>query len=294
MTSVEHVSVLNAASALSRERGVALHRLPVGPGGQVDLQELAGQWPSGNVLVSVQRANPETGILQPVDEIGRFVRDRGGIFHTDYSAAVGWETPDLQNRPFDLATLPSSAMGGPSGIAALWIRRGCRMVPMIHGGAQEDGLRGGTLPVFLAEGFARAAMHAGRNPEGERTVLADLDRRLVQVVAREFPEILRVGEGIARRPGILNLLVPGIDGQALLSMMDGEGVIVGTGSSCSSHSLKVSHVLTALGYSARQAQGSIVLSLGWWNREEDIDPWKQGFSRAILAMSALRGLDLVK
>lgn len=284
---LEHVSVINAASALWRERGIPFSFLPLLPDGTVDLDRLSEMWPSGRVIVSVQRANPETGTLQPVDLIGSFVRGRGGLFHTDFSAALGWELPDLENRSFDLATFSSTALGGPAGIALLWIRRGGRMVPLIQGGAQEDGRRGGTVPVFLAEGLAAAAEQAKAHDPEERRSLEELDSSLKNRVRKEFPLVAIASDRGARRPGIFNLLVPEVDGQALLSLMDREGVVVGTGSSCSAQSLKVSHVLTALGYSPRQAQGSVVLSLGWWNRPSDLPLWERAFRTGIEALGRL-------
>jgi cysteine desulfurase len=285
---LEHVSILKTAVNLQEQKKVSLTLLRLCSDGSVDLDWLRTHWPSGRVLVSVQRANPETGTLQPIDEIGALVRERGGVFHSDFVAVEGWEAPELDERPVDLVTISSTAIGGPSGIASLWIRRGVRMLPLIHGGAQEEGRRGGTQPVFLSEGFGAAAHHAGIHGAVERQRIFDLDSLLQKKIMEEFPDVTLVGGASPRRAGILNLLVPGIDGQALLSLMDSEGVIVGTGSSCSSQSLKVSHVLTALGYSARAAQGSSVLSLGWWNQPSDISPWANAFRKGIQTLSKLK------
>jgi cysteine desulfurase len=289
---LEHVSVLNAAIRLKETQNVSLSILKLCSDGSIDLDWMKKNWPTaGRVLVSVQRANPETGTLQPIDEIGLFVRKRGGLLHSDFVAAESWETLNLGDRPIDLATISSTAIGGPSGIAALWIKRGVRMVPLIQGGAQEEGRRGGTQPVFLAEGFGMAVRHAALHFPGEHQKMSEVDSLLQTSVEQNFPNVTLVGGKFLRRKGIINLLVPGVDGQALLSLMDNEGIIVGTGSSCSSQSLKVSHVLTSLGYSARAAQGSIVLYLGWWNDPSDIVPWSNALEKGIKALSRLKGTE---
>lgn len=286
---LEHVSIVNAARFLQEQRGTKVAFLSLDGNGHVDLEALKSRWPGGRVIVSVQRVNPETGHVQAIDEMGKFVRSQGGIFHTDFVAAEGWELPNFAGRPFDLLTLSSASIGGPSGISVLCIRRGVRMVPLIHGGAQEEGRRGGTQPVFLAEGLAEAVRHAVHHAVREKKCLEELDRLLVQKVRSDFSRLTFVGDNSVRRPGIINLLLPGFDGQALLSLMDRDRVIVGTGSSCSSQSLKVSHVLTALGFSSREGQGSVVVSLGWWNQPSDVEPWAHALSKAVRALAGLGG-----
>ena len=287
---LEHVSVINAAQFLGHQRGCHVTFLPLDKAGHVDCEAIEKMWPRGRVVVSVQRSNPETGILQPIDKIGSFVRSRGGIFHTDFVAAEGWEEPNFSDRPIDLVSLSSPSIGGPAGIGVLCIRRGIRILPLVHGGAQEEGRRGGTQPVFLAEGLAGAVNHARHHLGRERKLLDELDALLVRKIRSEFSHLIFVGEKSLRRPGIINLLHPGSDGQALLSLMDREKVVVGTGSSCSSQSLKVSHVLSALGYSSREGQGSVVLSLGWWNDSSEIDPWAHALAKGLRSLAGLGGV----
>lgn len=286
---LEHVSVINTALFLREQRGTGVTFIPLNKSGHLDLDSMEKIWPQGRVVVSVQRSNPEAGILQPIDKVGDFVRSRGGIFHSDFVSAEGWEKPRFSDRPIDMMSLSSTSIGGPAGIAILCIRRGIRIAPLIHGGAQEEGRRGGTQPVFLAEGLARAVQHARQHLDHERRLLEEIDALLFRKICSDFPQAIFVGEKSHRRPGIINLLFPGFDGQALLSLMDREGVVVGTGSSCSSQSLKVSHVLTALGYSFREGQGSVVLSLGWWNSQSEINPWAHALEQGIRALTGLGG-----
>ncbi len=276
---LEHLSVIRSAEAFSRSTGAQLRFLPLAENGQVHLEALRKDWPSGRTLVSLQRVNPETGILQPIEEVGRVVRERGGILHCDFSAGQGWEAPCFEGGVVDLMSLSSTVVGGPAGIAALIVRRGVRIEPYLLGGAQEEGRRAGTQPVFLAAGFSAALSHAGQYLEEERKHLLDLDRLFLGAVEQDSPDVTVAGKEGPRRLGVLNLLVPEVDGQALLSLLDREGVVVGTGASCSAQSLTVSPVLTALGYSAREAQGSIVLSLGWWNKVSDLTPFRDALRK---------------
>jgi cysteine desulfurase len=288
---LEHSSVLRSAEALSRETGGRIQLLTLTPQGTVDTEALKRKWPGERTLVSLQRVNPETGLVQPLEEVAGIVRDRGGILHSDSSAAQGWEPLSLSSDGPDLMSLSSAVAGGPAGIAALLLRRGVRINPWLLGGAQEDGRRAGSQPVFLAAGFAQALRQEKESLPTDRQRLEHLDHLFLSAVQKDYPEVKIAALHAPRRPGILNLLVPEVDGQALLSLLDREGVEVGTGASCSAQSLTVSHVLTALGYPARQAQGSIVLSLGWWNQESDLGLFQSALnkSRGILSRINVTG-----
>ena len=291
LSPLEHLSILRSAEALSRETSATIKWMPLTPRGEVDIGALRKSWPSGRTLVSLQRVNTETGLLQPLKEVAQLVREKGGILHSDASGSHGWELPLFSNGGPDLISLSSAATGGPAGVAALIIRRGIRINPWLLGGAQEEGRRAGSQPVFLAAGFARALTHEKESLEEERKRLLNLDRTFLSSITNDHPDITVVGREGHRRPGMINLLVPEVDGQALLSLLDREGVEVGTGASCSAQSLTVSHVLTALGHPARRAQGSIVLSLGWWNRESDLKPFLTALrkSREILSRINVSG-----
>lgn len=268
---LEHVSVLNAARTRSAAEGVPTGHIALRPDGTVDLDRFEQELPEPPFLVSVQWANPEVGILQPVDAIGRIVRERGGVFHVDFVAAQSTVRIQMDNHPIDLLTVSSGRLGGPPGIAALIVRRGIRIAPLIEGGAQEDGRRGGTVPVFLAEGWEAALRHWEQFQSEETSRLHTLTAHVERWIPGALQDVSIAAQGSPRVPGILNLLVRGIDGQAALSRLDSEDVEVGTGSSCSADSLKVSHVLTALGVSPVFGQGSVVLTMGWDTHRADVD-----------------------
>ncbi len=278
---LEHVSVLAAANARSRREGMPLLTLPLSPSGKVDVDALRTLLPDPPFLVSVQWANPEVGLIQPIEEIGKVVQDKGGTFHVDFIAAEAVVPVRFVDLPVDLLTVSSSRWGGPPGIAALLIKRGGRVLPLIEGGGQEDGRRGGTQPDFLAAGWERALRHWEENHAEETARMKDLTRELALWVSRELKDVRIAGERGERLPGILNLLVHGIDGQAALSLLDAKGVEVGTGSSCSRDSLKVSHVLSVLGYPVVETQGSVVISMGWSTTDRETGMFREGFPEVL-------------
>ena len=284
---LEHVSVLAAANARSRREGMPVLSLPLSSSGKIQVDVLRSLFPEPPFFVSVQWANPEVGLLQPIEEIGKVVQEKGGTFHVDFVAAESFVPIRFRDLPVDLLTISSSRWGGPPGIAALLLKKGKRILPLIEGGGQEDGRRGGTQPDFLAAGWERALRHWEENREEEAARLQSLTRDLARWVVRTLKDVRTAGERGERIPGVLNLLVHGIDGQAALSLLDAKGVEVGTGSSCSRDSLKVSHVLSALGYSAVENQGSVVLSMGWSTTSREVDLFQETFPGVIDRLRSL-------
>ena len=284
---LEHVSVLSAANARSRREGMPVLSLPLAPSGKVQVDALRTLFPEPPFLVSVQWANPEVGLIQPIEEIGRIVQEKGGTFHVDFIAAESFVPVRFRDLPVDLLTVSSARWGGPPGIAALLLKRGGRILPLIEGGGQEDGRRGGTQPDFLAAGWESALRHWKENREEEMARLTGLTRDLSRWVVRELKDVRIAGERGERIPGVLNILVHGIDGQAALSLLDAKGVEVGTGSSCSQDSLKVSHVLSALGYPAVESQGSVVLSMGWSTTDREVLLFREVFGGVLDRLRSL-------
>lgn len=268
---LEHVSVLAAAETRRRQEGIPILRIPLSSSGVVDMERFMDALPDPPFLVSIQWANPEVGVIQPISEIGKLVRENGGLLHVDFIAAESTTSISFSKLPIDLLTVSSARWGGPPGVAALLIRRGVRINPLLEGGAQEEGRRGGVQPVFLAEGWSCALDHWGANRLEEVSRLAALSSHLEDWSVSSLDDVSVAGKNAPRVPGLVCLLVRGIDGQAALSRLDRVGIEVGTGSSCSADSLKVSHVLSELGVSAVEAQGSLVLGMGWNTRAEETD-----------------------
>lgn len=259
--STDHVSVISAMNARSQQDLVPLTALRP-QNWSTNLVSGQNQKNLGP-LASFAWADAEVGLLSPIGSISHDVRHAGGIFHVDFVAAQKTERIRVSDFPIDMMTLSSSSMGGPPGIAALYVRKGVRISPLIFGGVQENGKRGGLIPVFLAEGWKAAIHHWNTHVDDEKKRLSELTRTLSLWFRQSIQNGLLVCPDEPRLPGIVNMLIPGIDGQAAVSKLDAAGIQTGTGSSCSSQSLKVSHVLRALGVSSLQGQGSIVITFPW-------------------------------
>lgn len=269
-TTIEHHAVLNTCRALEME-GYRVTYLPVGPDGVLETEALVARIGPETVLVSVMHANNETGVIQPVEEIAAITRERGIVFHTDAVQSVG----KLPGRPgelgADLVTFSAHKLHGPKGAAALVVRNGTVLAPVITGGAHERGLRAGTENVPAIVGFAEAVTLAFEGLEARGQRLQTLRDRLEGGVRSAIRGVKVNGSGAARVPNTSNMSFQGVDGESVVLGLDLEGICVSTGSACSTGDPEPSHVLLAMGLSGREAQGSVRFSLGWETRQEDID-----------------------
>lgn len=271
VSAVEHHAVLHSAEALTRE-GFELELVPVDAEGRVDLEALEQALSPGTILVSVMQANNEVGTLQPIHEIGTMVRQRGILFHTDAVQAFGKCELDVARMPVDLVTLSAHKLGGPTGVGALYLRRGIKPVPLLHGGPHEWNLRAGTENVIGIVGFGAAAQAAIRERrDGTQERVRRLRDRLEEGLRGRLPEVVVNGALQERLPGTSNLSFPGCEGETLLMALDLAGICVSTGSACSSGSTEPSHVLVAMGLGPERIRGSIRFSLGSGTTEAEID-----------------------
>src|SRR5690606_22332257 len=235
------------------------------------------------VLVTVQVVNNETGALQPVAEVGRWLQtlERRPRFHVDAVQALGRVPLSLAQWGVDAASFSAHKVGGPKGVGVLWLRRGVELEPLLHGGGQERGLRSGTenVPGIVAAAVAVDLAVAELPRSAPR--LRALSARFLQRVRAAFPDLVLIGpEEDARAPHILALSVPGLRGEVLLHALEERGVYVSTGAACSSRK-KGSHVLAAMGLEPRVAEGMIRLSWGLDPREEDADAAAAAFVDAV-------------
>ncbi|MDX2014771.1 MAG: cysteine desulfurase family protein [Myxococcaceae bacterium] len=259
-SALEHPCVLGAVKQLEA-LGAVVVRVPPGPDGRVAADTLVGHLGPQVALCSLMWVNNETGVIQPVEAVSRACVERGIVFHTDAVQAIGKLPATLREVPADLLTFSAHKLGGPAGVGVLINRRQVDVAALVPG-HQENGRRGGTQSVALAEGLVLAleASLAERETEGPRlTALRDeLERRVLAALPGA-----RVTGGAAPRVGTTtNLCFPGADGEGLLIALDLEGVCVSTGAACASGSLTPSHVLTSMGLTPAEAQGSLRLSLG--------------------------------
>ena len=270
-SAIEHNSVLETARHLEA-RGFALTVVPVQPNGMVDPDAVVEALGDDVALVSIMAVNNETGVIQPIDEIGALVRASGALFHVDAVQAAGKRAIGVDPWCADLLSIAAHKFHGPLGAAALFVRRRTRLVPLVHGGHQERSRRAGTENVPAIVGFGAAALRAREAlASGEPANVAVLGETLLAGLLRNVPDTRLNGDLNQRVGGTLNLCFSGVDGEAVLHELDREGVIVSTGSACSAGASGPSHVLTAMGLRPEDAHASVRFSIGADVTPADID-----------------------
>jgi cysteine desulfurase len=270
VSAVEHHAVLNTAAHLAR-RGFAVTRLPVDSQGLLEPEEVRRAIRPDTILVSLIHGNNETGVLFPIAEVGQICRERQVALHTDAVQGFGKLPLNVGQLGVDLLSVSGHKLHGPKGIGALFIRRGLRMDPLLHGGAQERSRRAGTPNVAGAIGLAETVTLALQDLEETAGRLAGLRDRLEKGLAAALPGVARNGHPIARLPHTTNLAFAGIEAESLILALDLAGVAVSSGAACSSGSLEPSHVLTAMGLPRERVEGSVRFSLGRTTTQEEIE-----------------------
>jgi cysteine desulfurase len=262
VSAIEHKCVLAVGRALVDE-GFALRVAPVRPDGMIDADELARLIGRNTAIVSVMAVNNETGVAQPIAQIGELCRAAGALFHSDAAQALAVERIDVDDWNVDFVSLSAHKAYGPKGIGALYVRRERRpqLRPIMFGGGQEDGLRPGTLPTPLCVGFGAACQILSDERETEIERTRRLRDRLLDQLRAKLPDLEVNGTLISRHPGNLNIRVPGIEAELLLAAVRPK-LAAATGSACTSGTTEPSHVLIAMGLSGAEASESIRLSLG--------------------------------
>ncbi|MBM6917281.1 cysteine desulfurase NifS [Intestinimonas butyriciproducens] len=268
-TKIEHHAVLHTAMALEKE-GFQVTFLDVDKNGRVDLEELKQAITPDTALVSIMAANNEVGTIQPIEEIGKICREKGVLFHTDGVQAFGHMPLDVNKMNIDLLSLSAHKINGPKGSGALYIRRGLGLRPVIEGGGQERNRRSGTENVAGIVGLGQAAQLAMETMEEESARLKALSQKLIDGVL-QIPETILTGDPENRLPGACSFAISAIEGESLVLYLDMEGICTSTGSACSTGSLDPSHVLMAIGLSHEVSHGSLRVSLGRFNTEEEVD-----------------------
>lgn len=267
----EHKSVLDPLARLSQEN-THVTVLPVAGDGRLTLELLERSIREDTVLISVMAANNEIGTLQPIEAIGRLARDRGILFHTDFTQAAALIPLDVQKVPVDLLTLSGHKMYGPKGVGALYVRAnrpGLELIAQLDGGGQELGLRAGTLnvPGIVGLGEASALAREHRARDSQRLVV--LRDRLKATLCSAIGDLKINGTWEQRLPNNLSVSLPGIDGEALLHSLP--DIAVSNGSACNAASGEPSHVLTALGLDPALARATLRFGLGRQTTEEEVD-----------------------
>lgn len=279
---IEHHAVLDTVKWLSKNYGIEYTIVPVDKYGRVNPADVEAAIRPDTFLISIMFANNEIGTVQPIKEIGEICKAHKILFHTDAVQAAGHIAINVDELHIDMMTMAAHKMRGPKGVGALYVRKGLRLVPLIHGGGQEFGLRSGTENAPGIVGFGKAAELAAKRLEsGEPQNEAKLRDKLLNGLEEKIPDILITGSREHRLPYHASVCIRHIEGEGILLLMNSAGIAVSSGSACTSASLEPSYVLLATGLDHETAHGSVRLTLSPDTTEDDIDYVLQEFPKIV-------------
>jgi cysteine desulfurase len=295
ITTVEHDCVLNSAKWLET-KGVKVTYLPVDKYGFVDLGSLEEALESGVSLVSAIHGNNEIGTINPLKTIGEMCHDHEALFHSDAAQSFGKIPIDVEEMDVDFMTVNAHKLYGPKGVGALYIRKGVNIEPLLHGGGHEFGLRSSTENISGIVGFARAVELRREEMDDEAPKLTSMRDKLIDDVLK-IDEVYLNGHPTKRLPNNTNFRFSYIDGEAIVNGLDAEGIYASSGSACSSRSGEPSHVLLAIGLDPVQAHGSLRMTLGKYNTEDDVNYISEVLPRIVNGLRKMspltpKGMDL--
>jgi cysteine desulfurase len=269
-SAVEHHAVLESMEYLEKH-GYQITRIPVDSGGLVDPENVRKALRADTILVSIMHANNEVGTIQPIAEIGKITREAGVLFHVDAVQTAGKRALDVNELGVDMLSVSAHKLYGPKGVGLMYLRKRTRISPLFHGGGQEKGRRAGTHNVPGIVGMSKAFELATERMAADAVREAALRDRLWQGLSGNIEAIYLNGDPVRRLPSNLNVRLDGIEGEAMILMLDMEGICVSSGSACTTGSLEPSHVLLAMGIPAEHAHGSLRITLGRDTTQDDID-----------------------
>lgn len=270
-TSVEHPAILTLVGHLEKSRGFKVHIIGVDSEGRLDLEAFEQALGPRTAIASAMWANNETGTIFPVADLAQLAHSAGALFHTDAVQAVGKIPIDLKTTEIDMLSLSGHKLHGPKGIGALYVRKGVKFKPLIRGGHQERGRRGGTENVPAIIGLGKAAELAMAHLGEEGTRVRALRDRLEQGILQKCGPCFVAGDRQNRLPNTSNIAFEHVDGEAILSHMNRAGIAASSGSACASGSTEPSHVLRAMNIPVTALHGAIRLSLSRENTDSDVD-----------------------
>jgi cysteine desulfurase len=288
-TPIEHHAVMEACKFLQR-RGFRITYLPVDEYGLVDPQDVKKAITGKTILISVMHANNEVGTVEPIGEIGKIAKEAGVYFHTDAVQTAGHIPVNVDELSVDLLSISGHKLYGPKGVGALYVRKGIKLVSLIHGGEQERRHRAGTENVPAIVGLGKAIELAGQAMDKEAERLRYLRDKLIKGLVERIDHIRLNGHPSRRLPNNVNVSVDFVEGESMLLNLDLEGICTSTGSACSSASLEPSHVLLALGLPLEQAHGSLRFTSGRENTEEDVEQVLEVLPRIVAKLRAMSPL----
>ncbi|MCX9010644.1 MAG: cysteine desulfurase family protein [Candidatus Methanoperedens sp.] len=287
-SSIEHMSVMNTLKDLQRS-GFEVTYIPVDKDGLVDAERVKSAITEKTILISIMYANGEVGTVEPVKEIGEIASDKKILFHVDSTAAVGKVPVSVEEEHIDLLTISSNDVYGPRGAGALYVKQGVRLIPFMLGGGQEYGMRSGSENIPGIVGMGKAAEIARNEIAGDGARLIRMRDRLVDTILKTEYTYL-TGHRTKRLPNIASFRFSFIEGESIILQLNDMGITASTGSACSSKTLEPSHVLIAMGLRHEEAHGSLLLTLGRYNSEEDVDHVLESVPEVITKLRALSPL----
>ena len=288
-SAIDHHAVTDTCKFLEK-RGFQVTYLPVDGHGLVSPDEVRKAITSKTILVSIMHANNEIGTIQPIAEIAKIAREAGVYFHTDAVQTVGHLPINLSKLDVDLLSMSAHKLYGPKGIGALYVKKGTKLVPFMHGGGQERGKRASTENTPGIIGLSRALELAQLEITEEATRITGLRDKLIKGLLERMDHVLLNGHPTMRLPNNVNVSIDFVEGESMCLNLDLEGICASTGSACSSSSLEPSYVLLALGLSHERAHGSLRFSLGKWTTEDDIDRVLEILPRIVSKLRAMSPL----
>lgn len=277
ISSVEHDCVLNSAEYL-KSQGYQVSILSVDKYGMVNLDELKGLIRDETILVSIIHGNNEIGTIQPIEKIGKICKEAKVYFHTDASQSFTKVPINVKENNIDLLTASSHKIYGPKGAGILYIKKGTKIHPLLHGGGHETGMRSSTVNVPAIVGFGKAVELALTDDQKK---MADTRDKIIKSILTSIPKSYLNGHPTERLSNNINVRFDFVEGESILMELDGQGIAVSSGSACSSASLEPSHVLMACGLKHEQAHGSIRISLGRFSTKQEVDYLIKVFPKVI-------------
>lgn len=269
-TNVEHHAILHVCQHLETI-GYEVTYLPVDNEGNISIEDLKNAIRKDTILISIIFANNEIGTINPIAQIGKIAKENGILFHTDAVQAVGHTNVDVKQMNIDLLSMSAHKFYGPKGIGALYIRKGIKITPLVHGGGQERNRRAGTENILGIIGMGTAIELAVSELEAEEKRLTKLRNKLIDGIVEKIPHSWLNGAFENRLSGNCNISFEFIEGESILLLLDMNQICASSGSACTSGSLDPSHVLLAIGLPHEKAHGSLRVSLGLFNTEEEVD-----------------------
>ncbi len=295
ISSIEHHAILETANYL-KKRGFEVSEAEVDGNGTVMLDDLKGLFRPDTILVAVMTANNEIGTIEPIAEIAKLAHEHGALFHTDAVQAYAHVPIDVKAMGIDMLSASGHKFGGPKGIGFLYVRKGIRLPPFMHGGEQENGRRAGTSNVPGIVGMGVAAELAIKDMAADVAKMTAMRDRCIERIEKEIPYCRLNGHRTERLPGNVNFSFQFVEGESLLMSMGLKGVCVSTGSACASGSLDPSHVLLGIGLPHEVAHGSIRISLSERNTMEEVEYAVDCLKEAVAKIRSLSPLydDFIK